>query len=134
MCRSIKRLREGAVVVSDEEIEEAARQYVRKISGFSRPTERHREAFERAVAVAEGAPTVVAAELWKVGQLKPGDVVRFRPWSLETALKAERRLTEEQFLAIDADAQCEVEAAVAFAEAGTWEPVADLARDVHTGV
>lgn len=27
----------------------------------------------------------------------------------------------------------EVEAAVAFAEAGTWEPVEDLARDVHTG-
>jgi len=52
--------------------------------------------------------------------------------NLSNRLKAQRRLTEEQFLAIDADASREVEAAVAFAEAGTWEPVADLARDVHT--
>jgi len=41
-------------------------------------------------------------------------------------------LTEEEFLAIDAVAQKEVDDAVAFAEAGTWEPVEDLARDVLT--
>ena len=35
-------------------------------------------------------------------------------------------------LALDAEAEREVEAAVAYAEAGTWEPVADLLRDVHT--
>jgi pyruvate dehydrogenase E1 component alpha subunit len=52
--------------------------------------------------------------------------------NLSNRLKAEGRLTEEQFLAIDAGAVREVEAAVAFAEAGTWEPVEDLARDVHT--
>jgi len=52
--------------------------------------------------------------------------------NLTNRLKAEGRLTEEQFVALDAEAQREVEAAVAFAEAGTWEPVADLARDVHT--
>jgi len=52
--------------------------------------------------------------------------------NLSNRLKAEGRLTEEQFLAIDAEAVREVEAAVAFAEAGTWEPVADLGRDVHT--
>lgn len=33
---------------------------------------------------------------------------------------------------IEAAVAEEVEAAVAFAEAGSWEPVADLARDVHT--
>ena len=33
---------------------------------------------------------------------------------------------------LDAEAIAEVNAAVAFAEAGTWEPVADLARDVIT--
>jgi len=53
--------------------------------------------------------------------------------NLSDRLKAEGRLTEAQFLAIDAEAQREVEEAVAFAEAGSWEPVEDLARDVHTG-
>jgi len=52
--------------------------------------------------------------------------------NLTNRLKAEGKLTEEQFLAIDAAAQREVDDAVAFAEAGTWEPVEDLARDVHT--
>jgi len=47
-------------------------------------------------------------------------------------LKAEGKLTEAQFLEIDAAVMREVDAAVAFAEAGTWEPVEDLARDVYT--
>jgi pyruvate dehydrogenase E1 component alpha subunit len=51
---------------------------------------------------------------------------------LTNRLKAEGRLTEDAFLAIDAAALQEVETAVAFAERGTLEPVADLARDVHT--
>ena len=34
----------------DDEIREAALQYVRKVSGFREPTERHREAFDLAVA------------------------------------------------------------------------------------
>ncbi|HEX6487582.1 MAG TPA: DUF2277 domain-containing protein [Candidatus Dormibacteraeota bacterium] len=50
MCRSIHRLREGATRSDDDAIHEAARQYVRKVSGFGKPTERHREAFDRAVA------------------------------------------------------------------------------------
>jgi pyruvate dehydrogenase E1 component alpha subunit len=47
-------------------------------------------------------------------------------------LKAEGKLSEEEFLSIDAAANEEVAAAVAFAEAGTWEPVEDLLKDVHT--
>ncbi len=47
-------------------------------------------------------------------------------------LKAQGSLTEDEFLALDAAAQSEVENAVAFAEAGTWEPAEDLLRDVHT--
>jgi hypothetical protein len=49
MCRSIKRLRDGPDVVPEEEIREAALQFVRKVSGFRQPSARHREAFERAV-------------------------------------------------------------------------------------
>jgi pyruvate dehydrogenase E1 component alpha subunit len=47
-------------------------------------------------------------------------------------LKADGELTEAQFLEIDARVMREVDEAVAFAEAGTWEPVEDLARDVYT--
>ena len=49
MCRSIKRLREGDVPATEDEIREAARQYVRKVSGFGKPTARHEEAFDAAV-------------------------------------------------------------------------------------
>lgn len=50
MCRSIKRLREGTVPATDEEIEAAALQYVRKISGFRQPAKHNSEVFDRAVA------------------------------------------------------------------------------------
>lgn len=47
-------------------------------------------------------------------------------------LKAAGMMTEDDFVAIDRAALAEVDAAVAFAEAGTWEPVEDLTRDVLT--
>jgi pyruvate dehydrogenase E1 component alpha subunit len=47
-----------------------------------------------------------------------------------TRLKAQGLLTEAQFLALDAEVGAEVQRAVDFAEAGTLEPVADLAKDV----
>ena len=50
MCRSIHRLREGTTPATDDEIYEAARQYVRKVSGFGKPTEKHQPAFDEAVA------------------------------------------------------------------------------------
>ncbi len=50
MCRSIKRLREGTVPATPEEIEAAALQFVRKISGFQRPAAHNSEVFDRAVA------------------------------------------------------------------------------------
>lgn len=50
MCRSIKRLREGAEPAPSDEIEAAARQFVRKISGFNQPAAHNRDVFESAVA------------------------------------------------------------------------------------
>jgi pyruvate dehydrogenase E1 component alpha subunit len=50
--------------------------------------------------------------------------------SFAARLKAEGKLTEEEFLALDASAAREVGAAVAFAEAAGWEPVEDLAKDL----
>lgn len=49
MCRSIKVLREGATPAPDEDIEAAARQFVRKVSGFPRPAGHNVEVFEQAV-------------------------------------------------------------------------------------
>ncbi len=50
MCRNITTLRGLAPPATDEEIEAAARQFVRKISGVQSTSERTEEAFERAVA------------------------------------------------------------------------------------
>jgi hypothetical protein len=49
MCRSIKTLRHAEIVATDEEIRAAARQFVRKVSGFREPSARHHAAFEGAV-------------------------------------------------------------------------------------
>ena len=49
MCRSIKTLRQADVIATDEEIRAAARQFVRKVSGFREPSSRHSKAFEGAV-------------------------------------------------------------------------------------
>jgi pyruvate dehydrogenase E1 component alpha subunit len=53
--------------------------------------------------------------------------------NLSNRLKARGLLTEEEFLALDAGAAKEVEEAVAFAEAGSLEPVEDLALDLVAG-
>jgi hypothetical protein len=49
MCRSIKTLRQGAEPAGDQEIREAALQYVRKVSGFHRPSRANQEVFDAAV-------------------------------------------------------------------------------------
>ncbi len=55
MCRSIKRLREGTVPAGDEEVREAALQFVRKISGYRVPSSANEAAFTRAVDDIAGA-------------------------------------------------------------------------------
>ena len=50
MCRSIKQLRDGATPAPREEVEAAALQFVRKVSGFSRPAPHNQAAFDEAVA------------------------------------------------------------------------------------
>ena len=49
MCRSIKVLRRPAPPVTDEEIQAAALQFVRKISGYNKPSKANYDAFQRAV-------------------------------------------------------------------------------------
>jgi hypothetical protein len=49
MCRNIKQLRRPDRPPTDEELELAALQFVRKISGYREPSQANREAFDRAV-------------------------------------------------------------------------------------
>ena len=56
MCRSIKTLRRPQGAVPEEEVYEAALQFVRKISGYRAPSKANREAFDAAVVeVAEAS-------------------------------------------------------------------------------
>jgi hypothetical protein len=50
MCRSIKTLRRADEAATTGELEAAARQYVRKISGYRTPSARNAGAFEAAIA------------------------------------------------------------------------------------
>ena len=49
MCRSIKKLRMPEGPATEEEIREAALQFVRKVSGYRAPSKRNAEAFNEAV-------------------------------------------------------------------------------------
>ena len=49
MCRNIRTLHNFEPAASDDEVRAAALQYVRKISGFTKPSQANAEAFERAV-------------------------------------------------------------------------------------
>lgn len=62
MCRNITTLRGLEPVATTIEIEAAARQYVRKVTGVQKTTASTEEAFERAVAIiAEATADVIAA-------------------------------------------------------------------------
>ncbi len=62
-------------------------------------------------------------EEWK----QHGPVLRFREWMQSTG-----SLHDEDLAAIESRVAAEIDEAVAFAEAGTWEPVEMLTRDVYT--
>jgi hypothetical protein len=49
MCRSIKTLRDLEPPATTDDVEAAALQFVRKVSGYRTPSRANREAFDRAV-------------------------------------------------------------------------------------
>jgi hypothetical protein len=59
MCRNIRTLHNFDPPATDEEIRASALQYVRKVSGFNRPSQANAAAFERAV----DAVTAISTEL-----------------------------------------------------------------------
>jgi hypothetical protein len=49
MCRSIKVLRKSDFIVTPEDVSAAALQFVRKVSGFHKPSKANQEVFDEAV-------------------------------------------------------------------------------------
>ena len=61
MCRSIKQLRNVEAPATEEEIRAAALQFIRKVSGYRKPSKANEEAFEMAVdEVAEATRKLLA--------------------------------------------------------------------------
>jgi len=63
MCRSIHTLHNFAPPTTAEEIHAASLQYVRKVSGMTRPSGRNQAAFERAVEAVTAATRGLLEEL-----------------------------------------------------------------------
>ena len=62
MCRSIRTLRSSAEPATTGEVYAAARQYVRKVSGYREPSARNQEAFVAAIAdIAAASERLIAA-------------------------------------------------------------------------
>ena len=62
MCRSIVRLRDHDQIVADEEIRAAALQFVRKVSGYNKPSQVNEQPFNAAVEeIAAAAQRLLAS-------------------------------------------------------------------------
>ena len=86
MCRNIKPLFNYDPPVTDEEIYRSALQYVRKVSGFRRPSKVNKESFEAAVASISKATKVL------IDSLQTESLPRNRNAEIEKArAKAEQR-------------------------------------------
>ena len=74
MCRSIKTLRPPfAEDVTEIDIQAAALQYVRKISGFRKPAAHNAEAFDRAVAAVAAATAELLSSIEVRGAARTSD-------------------------------------------------------------
>ena len=63
MCRSIKQLRNSEIPATDEEIRAAALQFIRKVSGYRKPSRVNEEAFEWAVDEVTRATQILLDDL-----------------------------------------------------------------------
>lgn len=70
MCRSIKPLRNMDHPVTEQEIYEAALQYVRKVSGYRKPSKANEEAFNKAIEEVANSTRKILANLKTVENRK----------------------------------------------------------------
>ena len=68
MCRNIKTLHNFEPAATDDEIRAAALQYVRKVSGATKPSQANQAAFDRAVEAVTAATTRLLEELEARGE------------------------------------------------------------------
>jgi hypothetical protein len=74
MCRNIHTLFNFEPAATEEEVRDAALQYVRKISGFTKPSQANVDAFDRAVDAVAAASSTLLAELVTNAPPKDRDV------------------------------------------------------------
>ena len=74
MCRNIRTLYNFEPSATEQEVHEAALQYVRKISGFNKPSQANTEAFERAVEAVTAASRELLGELTTTAPPKDREV------------------------------------------------------------
>jgi hypothetical protein len=74
MCRNIRTLHNFEPAASEDEVRAAALQYVRKISGFTRPSQANAEAFARAVDEVSAVSAALLAELVSAAPPKDREV------------------------------------------------------------
>lgn len=74
MCRNIRTLYNFEPPATEDEIHSAALQYVRKISGFTKPSQANAEAFERAVEEVAEASARLLDQLVTVAPPKDREV------------------------------------------------------------
>ena len=92
MCRNIKPLFNFEPPVTDDEIRNASLQFVRKISGFTKPSKANEAAFETAVAQVSAAAHTLLASL----------VTNVTPRSREVEAAKARARTARRFATGDA--------------------------------
>lgn len=63
MCRNIKQLRRTEQPATEEEIRDAALQFVRKVSGYRKPSKANQAAFDQAVDQISQATQVLLGQL-----------------------------------------------------------------------
>ncbi len=74
MCRNIRTLYNFEPPATDDEVRAAALQYVRKISGFTKPSQANAERFERAVDAVAEVSAALLSELSTAAPPKDRDV------------------------------------------------------------
>jgi hypothetical protein len=74
MCRNIRTLHNFDPPATDEEVRASAIQYVRKISGFAKPSKANEAAFEEAIEAVTAVSTKLLAELTTVAPPKNREV------------------------------------------------------------
>ncbi|WP_373046934.1 DUF2277 domain-containing protein [Vulgatibacter sp.] len=74
MCRNIKTLFNFEPPASDAEIRAAALQFVRKLSGFNKPSQANQQAFDRAVEEVAASARVLLASLSTTAQPRDREI------------------------------------------------------------